>query len=497
MDPRLDTTPRHPRSAADIPLWQSSLPQHAQSKNKNLRTPKSEALSSAAQNVVKVNGCLENKIIQNNGSNDSRPQEHTKACMPSIMPKIFISGQSHDTDNSSSSSSSSSMRSSTKISEFSRSPSATSMNASSSASQPTTVNTTVFQQAALKDCTRSSSATPDPCTACLPESTSQSNTSNFGEHAPSTRTTKMSDQIYASDDYPSIMISSSESSVPRPEDPNSSLPVDLTAGTTIVSEMTASKFNSLVQRSSNDSVSHSRTASRSNTASESNPRTTNLPSATSSDHDQLSLIHCKPVAKNCFVELELPLPPDLEHEWDRKICNQLSDDICRAVNAEVTVECVMARSTSSGEVKPTILLMCLKTKHKKQLKEILRGCNYIPKHFRKKVALLANQRRTPGNISPKVNTLLQDQKIAVEIAIDGNRAKSVVFGSLARFQRINDAKFTAFSTIGGVILIEGVSYGLTTAHGIHTVSNPPPEATRFSGTSSHSSIQLIVHLLTC
>ena len=291
----------------------------------------------------------------------------------------------------------------------------------------------------------------------------------------------MSDLICGNDDNKSTKICFSEKIVPRPKAPNSSLPVDLAEGTTILSEFTTTGSNLFPQMLSDDFGLPSCTI-------ENNPpsaQTTELvPTTTSSDHNQSSSRYCKTIAKDCFVELDLPLPTDMEREWDQKIYNQLSDVIFRSVDGEVTIECVMARLTSNGAVKPTILLMCSMPKHRKQIEKILRGCNYIPKHFRRKVALLDIY--TLGNFSPDSSTVLPDQKILVDMAVDKKRARRVIFGSLAKLHSDNDADFTVFSTIGGVILIAGTLYGLTTAHGIYKSSAPCPEVMRFSGTNSIS-----------
>ena len=287
-------------------------------------------------------------------------------------------------------------------------------------------------------------------------------------------------------------------------------------------------------------------------------------------------MHCKKIASDCFVELALPLPTELEHEWEYKICDPLSDAICRSVDAEVTIECVMARPSSNGMVMPTVLLMCSMPKHKRRIEKILRRCKYIPKVFRLKVAVLENHRctlgsmpmshdedqrhssrlqragedfssqprasfptantgrhanaslenasiglrasfhnasydpgriheqsnfiwkqthdseailpdvpihirqnrtmlgnqiRHPGEVSPKSYVMLPDDAILVKMAVNEMESKSVIFGNLARFYRVKYPDSTVSSTIGGVIQLSGIFYGLTTAHGIQTGSN--------------------------
>ena len=186
------------------------------------------------------------------------------------------------------------------------------------------------------------------------------------------------------------------------------------------------------------------------------------------------------------MELALSFPIKLEQDYDQRIFSPLSDTIRNQLgeDAEVTIECVMARSTSTGIAEPTILLMCSTLNDKRQIGRILKECDYISAHFRQKVVVLENQICASGDFSPEAITVLPNQKFLVEIAADEKGAKAIVFGCLAKFIRDDDAGPPIFSTIGGVISIAGTLYGLTTAHGIHNVSNPHPKTTRFSGTNS-------------
>lgn len=475
-------TLRHRKSAADILPRQSSSPRHALSNDKSRKRTESEGLRSASLDAVEVNGCSEITMARNDGYICYRPEKNAQARTKTLMPLMLEMSQTCTNENSSSPTVESSVSkngSSTETSKSSHPWSANLADDSSSASQTTTDYTTVSLQTASKEFVPLSRETPNTSADVSLAKASPSDIDILRDHAHSSPVVELSDQRLATDDLPSATMSSSQDrNVTCSKASNFSSPVSSTADVDLYSiEAAASGSGSVPSMPANGFV----------LASSSKPEN-NPPSAhpavfppTSNDQDQIPSLHCKTVANDCFVELALSLPIELEQEWDQRISSPLSDTIRRYVDAEVTVECVMARSTSTGMVKPTILLMCSTPKHKRQIEKILRRCNYISAHFRRKVAVLENQRCTSGNFSPEANTVLPGQKILVEMAVDEKGAKSVVFGSLAKFIRDNDADLTAFSTIGGAILIAGTLYGLTTAHGIHNVSNPRLKATRFSG----------------
>ena len=523
-----------------------------QGSNKSLKSPRSETLA------FDVDGCSETR---NHEGVDICPENHTKTYTLKSVPLVLKLGQTDGIKNPSSPTkmSSSTTGSSTITSKSSGSLSASSTSYSSLASQRTTDNSTRLSQAASEDFTSGSCASPDISTAVLPATASPSKTNTCCDRFTLTPSAKIQDQKNVINGLPSATMASLDTNLACSKAPGPSSPIDSTAGTVFTSGASTSGSDSCPRMILNNPISPSPTVT------ESIPpfvQTAENFTATSSHHDHIPSMHCKKIADDCFAELNIPLPTELERKWDQKICNPLCDLICRSVDAEVTVECVMARSTSNGRAMPTILLMCSMQKHKDQIEKILNWCNYIPNSFSRKVVVLDNRRCTNGlkpesrvcrrsstvrhadayggfgssnttmnaqknRISDPIRprnefiypqnyssercfpvpshfhqyeTLLDyrkcgpevlssehhvaspDDKIFVEMAVEEVGMKPVVFGSLAKF--LSNANITTYSTIGGVILISGTLYGLTTAHGIHDVSTPWPEASRFSGTSS-------------
>lgn len=194
------------------------------------------------------------------------------------------------------------------------------------------------------------------------------------------------------------------------------------------------------------------------------------------------------LARDCFLDPDLQLPATLQEEWDSKIVTPLCDAINQSLpDADFTLECVMARSSKRGSSKPTVLLMCSEDRHKQQLKAILRNCRYISGHnFERKVIILGNEVCASGDDLSASDTL-SGGKAVVETAASDAGARSVLFASPAKLYFENDAKSTAIATIGGVLSIAGVLYGLTTAHGIRTVGSRQQDSPELSGTMSHNS----------
>ena len=573
MGTGLNMTPQHQNRTAGR-LRRQSAQLHLQFEDRGHKSPWGELPNSA----VEPNGCSE---IRDHGCINNRHENHAQTRTPTPSPLKLNLGQTKYTESSPSPttlSSSIAKHSSTKASKY---PSSTSN--SSFASQTTKNNTALDLQAAPQDFAPLLCEIEDTSTAVLSapatatEPATQSNISNSCDHTSSTPATKLSDPSYNIDNLQSATISFSDTNLPCSNVPGPTSPIDSTAETVSTSGATTSGSDSCPQKIPSDFVLPSPIVKK------------NIPTsvqiagnltATSNDRGHISSIHCKKIANDCFVELAVPLPIELEHEWDHKICNPLSDAICRSVDAEVTIECVMARLTSNGRVMPTVLLMCAMPKHKSQIEKILRGCKYIPKSFRRKVAVLNNHRCTlgltpksrdesqrldsrihraqesfssgplalsqsastdhyantslqnasvgsrtyfndasynlrpiheqnnfirnqthdskpispgfhkdvpnhirqnrtvlddqtshSGAVSPKSHVVGEQDTILAKTAMNEMGSKSVIFGNLARFYSVKDTNYTVSSTIGGVIQISGIFYGLTTAHGIQTAGN--------------------------
>ena len=223
-------------------------------------------------------------------------------------------------------------------------------------------------------------------------------------------------------------------------------------------------------------------------------------SANSDSNEQKDSFYLKTVAPDCIVDFTRRLPTALEREWNLKVEGPLLDAISRLLPGEyVTVELVMARSSENGEAKPTVLSMCSLLEHETQIRReihrILSTCDYVRSRIRLKVAVLEISLCTPGSSSAGLDPVPQNETIIVEISTSEAGEDTVLFGKLAKLYREKDIDSTAFSTIGGVVSVGGILYGLTTAHGIRSLGTRPQEGPRASGMKYRNVTSSI--LLTC
>lgn len=173
---------------------------------------------------------------------------------------------------------------------------------------------------------------------------------------------------------------------------------------------------------------------------------------------------CIVVAENCLLEPELPLPGLLQREWKWRIECRLSNSIRNSIpDSDFTIDCVMAKSTTSAVAKPTILLTCSTSDDKRQIDRVLADCQYIPYPFDRKVILHDINLCAAGDPSAALDLALQEGDL-VEIKVSKAGENYSLFASLVKIYSANGIRSPTFSTIGGVITIDGIPYGLTTAH---------------------------------
>ena len=149
-------------------------------------------------------------------------------------------------------------------------------------------------------------------------------------------------------------------------------------------------------------------------------------------------------------------------------------------------------------LKPRIIITCCSTAREKELRRILKNIKWLKKTGLRPLVVLD---RSFG-YRKEVNHVLKDQKLAVEIRKTNRVAYSC--GVQARFRAVDQdviSSPTATFTVGGVLLIDGQFYGLTTAHSIffaaedarvasvHSTSSNPSSESSDMTTSDEDSIQ--------
>ena len=207
-------------------------------------------------------------------------------------------------------------------------------------------------------------------------------------------------------------------------------------------------------------------------------QTTNQNPSNTESQQNIASMHIKPIANDCFVDLSCNLPADNAHQWHTMIEQRLYDIVYHSLpDVNFTIECVMAQRTVTSSAEPTVLLMCSESAHKKKLQKTLRKCKFISPQFRRKVAMLDINLCASGN-SSDLTSIVHDEELSVETII----GKPSLFASLVKIYSVKDANSTVFSTIGGVISINGAWYGLTTAHAFRRSDIAPQKMPEISGT---------------
>lgn len=213
------------------------------------------------------------------------------------------------------------------------------------------------------------------------------------------------------------------------------------------------------------------------------PQTPALNPADTEAQRSMPSMHLTAVADDCFVDVECSLPSPLFHEWTTIIHQRLRDKVYHSLpDAEITIECVMAQQTKTSNAKPTIVLMYSDQRQKKQLERILRDCKFYSRQFDRKAIMLDTTLCASGESSAQYLDL-QNDELLVGTAISEASKQPTLFARLVKIYPSKGVESSVFSTMGGVISVDGTCYGLTTAHGLRTMGGTErQQITNTSGT---------------
>ena len=117
-------------------------------------------------------------------------------------------------------------------------------------------------------------------------------------------------------------------------------------------------------------------------------------------------------------------------------------------------------------------------------------CDYIPDCLMRKVVLLDHTTCGHGSMCSSEKQASKNARIVVEKAVDDTDEGAILYASLIKIYSVKDSCSPAFSTMGGVIYMDGKSYGLTTAHAIRAVGYQRQQAPQVSSTLSQRHLYL-------
>lgn len=185
--------------------------------------------------------------------------------------------------------------------------------------------------------------------------------------------------------------------------------------------------------------------------------------------EETSRKHVKQMAHDCYVDLAHPLSPELERAWDNKTQPWLETNIPHSMEDAngISAELVMAGIKHDGLVFPTLLVMCRDLAQKESIEDILKRCTVIPKNVQRRIIIsdiLTSTSKT-SITNPATERFLGRQ---IAIKFDDAHGANILYANVAEVLPVASDKLSVFCTIGGMLLVNGKPYGLTTAHPLAT-----------------------------
>ena len=187
--------------------------------------------------------------------------------------------------------------------------------------------------------------------------------------------------------------------------------------------------------------------------------------------------HVKKMAHDCYVDLAQALSPELERAWDTKIHRWLDTNLLHSMDdfSCISAELVMAGIKNGDSMSPTILVMCRDLAQKESIEELLKRCSFIPKKVQCRVLIFDILRcTTKTSIANPATEKFLGRQIAIKF--DDAQGANILYANVAEVLPVASDRLSVLCTIGGMLLVNGKSYGLTTAHPL-TASNDGGQAT--------------------
>ena len=179
------------------------------------------------------------------------------------------------------------------------------------------------------------------------------------------------------------------------------------------------------------------------------------------------LKYVKKMAHDCYVDLAQPLSPGLEKAWHDKIYPWLESNLVHSMEDLncISAELVMAGIRHDGSISPTILVMCRDLAQKESIEKLLKKCTVIPENVQRRILIFDILKCTSKNFtaSPPSKRFLGRQ---IAVKIDGAHGANVLYANVAEVPPVSSDRHPVFCTIGGILLVNGTFYGLTTAHAL-------------------------------
>ena len=175
--------------------------------------------------------------------------------------------------------------------------------------------------------------------------------------------------------------------------------------------------------------------------------------------------HVKKMARDCYVDLAQAISPELERAWDNKIHPWVDTNLLHSMDDPdcISAELVMVGINNDGSMSPTVLITCRDLAQKEIIEEMLKRCSLIPKNLQRRVLISdIHKCTTKTSIANPATEKFLGRQIAINV--DDAHGANVLYANVATVVSTASNRLSVFCTIGGMLLVNGELYGLTTAH---------------------------------
>jgi hypothetical protein len=172
-------------------------------------------------------------------------------------------------------------------------------------------------------------------------------------------------------------------------------------------------------------------------------------------------------AERCYAATSIGVDCKLQEIFDKglrkRLCNVLQH--LRLDDTRISLECAMVGETpTAAAMKPTILFMCLTQAQKKAIVTAMNKIDFLPDPFSYRVVI-----REVRKAGPDIQSQSEADFIGSPVEVGFFPGTTSLCGAPAKILMGEGESDIARCTIGGFILVNGLPFALTTAHGFADV----------------------------
>ena len=193
----------------------------------------------------------------------------------------------------------------------------------------------------------------------------------------------------------------------------------------------------------------------------------------------------KQLSIDCYVDLACHLPEEFQRTWDSHLHRRLRNILIHEMDeSNFSLECHMVCPQRGLIPEPTVIVMVISPGSRSKIEDTFRRRLCIPQGLRLKVLVLDVQLCSgKTSRSQQIERELARMMVTAMVCTSNQRPELIdIFGNLSKIHNGNKQLCsTKISTIGGVISINDVYYGLTVGHAISIASRDEQNSRKTSG----------------